>query len=134
MALKGSAHSPPNTIHIMNTTKTPHCPTSPSLLAGLPATCPECGSHSVAWSPLRVWCTRCEFQTAAQRHENVPQLIARWNAAVRDGEGYCELLEENIARRERERRERENNSSAELDENDSALRAMRALFATPATA
>ena len=116
----------------MNTTqKTPHCPTSPSLLAGLPATCPECGSHAVTWSPLRVWCCRCNFQTAARPQEKTPALISRWNAAVRDGDGYIELLQENIARRERERRERECNSTAELNEDDAAIRAMRALFATP---
>lgn len=114
----------------MNTEKIPHCPTSPTLLAGLPATCPECGSHAVAWSPLRVWCCRCDFQTAKQDHESPTQLIARWNLAVREGDGYAEILSENIARRERERRERECNSTAELEADDTHLKHLRALFAS----
>ena len=116
----------------MNTThKTvAHYPTNATLLAGIPAKCPECNSAAVAWSPLRVWCCSCNFQTAAQPNETSRDIIARWNRAVRDGEGYTDLLSQNIARRERERRERECNSTAELEADDSHLKHLRELFAS----
>lgn len=74
-------------------------PTSKKHLSRLPATCPNCGSHQVTWSPTRVWCTMCSFQTAAKEGEKSPHIVRRWNRAVRDGVGYCDILAEN---RERE--------------------------------
>lgn len=72
-------------------------------MARVPASCPQCGSHEVSWSPLRVWCPMCSFQTAAKFGESSAHIIVRWNRAVQDGIGYLELLEEN---RERELKKR----------------------------
>lgn len=63
----------------------------------LPACCPQC-NRITAWSPLRVWCMNCGFTMFAERYEAQDALIARWNAAVEDGEGYAELVRENSAR------------------------------------
>lgn len=63
----------------------------------LPACCPQCNLIT-AWSPLRVWCMNCGFTMFAERYEAQDALIARWNAAVEDGEGYAELVRENSAR------------------------------------
>ena len=59
--------------------------------------CPRCGNVS-SWSPLRVWCGHCSFQMAGLPGESQGELIDRWNAAVRDGVGYVELVRENNAR------------------------------------
>lgn len=72
----------------------------------LPTSCPQCGSHAVSWSPKRVWCTMCSFQTATQAGEKYPHTIARWNRAIKDGIGYVELVQENLEREERARREK----------------------------
>lgn len=85
----------------------PLIPTNQSLLAGIPAPCPQCGSQAVSWSPTRVWCTMCSFQTATRDGDTARHTIYRWNRAVRDGIGYYELVRENIEREERKRRERE---------------------------
>ena len=63
----------------------------------LPALCPRCG-RTTAWSPLRVWCVSCSFQMAARKYESQADLLERWNAAVRDGEDYAELIRENADR------------------------------------
>lgn len=70
-------------------------------MARVPASCPQCGAHEVSFSPLRVWCPLCSFQTAAKEGERTLNIVRRWNRAVRDGIGYYELLVEN---REREAR------------------------------
>lgn len=69
-------------------------------MARVPAACPECGNIT-SWSPTRVWCPMCSFQTATKTGERSAHTIVRWNKAVRDGIGYDELLVEN---REREAR------------------------------
>ena len=63
----------------------------------LPVCCPQC-NRITAWSPLRVWCMNCGFTMTARRGERQDALIARWNAAIEDGEGYAELVRVNNAR------------------------------------
>lgn len=75
--------------------------TSPKSLARVPARCPQCNSCEVSWSPTRVWCTMCNFQTATRVGETYVHAIVRWNKAVRDGIGYYELVRENNARQYR---------------------------------
>ena len=67
----------------------------------LPCSCPECGSHAVSWSPKRVWCTMCSFQTAVRSGEKATHAITRWNRAIQDGIGYIALVQENHERQER---------------------------------
>lgn len=82
-------------------------PTSKAHLDSLPCACPQCGSHAVTWSPTRVWCTMCSFQTARQGQEIARDIIRRWNAAVKLGEGWQDLVLENSDREARKRQERE---------------------------
>ena len=75
-----------------------HSVTTKRSMARVPASCPQCGSHEVSWSPLRVWCPMCSFQMATKGGERGVHTIIRWNRAVRDGIGFGELLRENNER------------------------------------
>lgn len=72
--------------------------TTPKSLARVPARCPQCDSCMVSWSPKRVWCVMCDFQTATRPGESYIHTIVRWNRAVLDGIGYYEMVRENNAR------------------------------------
>lgn len=91
----------------MTTPLKPLRPTNKKLLAALPTACPQCGSHAVSWSPCRVWCTMCSFQTARKGQEIARDIILRWNAAVQHGDGWADLVLENNAREARLRAEKE---------------------------
>jgi hypothetical protein len=67
------------------------------MLKELPANCPVCGRIAY-WSPLRVCCTNCFFQTRRQYGEDTDAIIRRWNRAVLDGEGLYDLTIENRVR------------------------------------
>lgn len=71
--------------------------TTKQSMARVPAPCPQCG-HITSWSPTRVWCPWCSFQTATKEGENYRHTIVRWNRAVRNGIGYIELIRENNER------------------------------------
>lgn len=76
---------------------------SAKLLRRVPMKCPSCDYVATCWSPLRVRCPICDFQMKAKPGESSAQLVARWNRAVGDGEGYVELLQENQVRKQRRR-------------------------------
>lgn len=67
------------------------------MLKELPANCPNCGRIAF-WSPLKVCCTNCFFQTAKQFGESTADVIRRWNRAVVDGEGLYDITLENRIR------------------------------------
>ena len=72
--------------------------TSPKSLSRVPTKCPRCGSWAVSWSPKRVWCTMCSFQTATRFGETSRHTVVRWNRAINDGVGYYTIVQENNAR------------------------------------
>ena len=63
----------------------------------LPERCPQCG-RVTSWSPKRVWCALCGFTMRAHEGEGEVALVARWNAAIRYGDGFADLVRENGAR------------------------------------
>ena len=94
----------------------------------LPAPCPRCG-RLTSWSPTRVWCISCSFQMADRKYESEASLLRRWNAAVRDGEGYVELVRENNDREAKKRLDTRREASMANDVTNEPELDFKALFA-----